>query len=253
MGYSRYSKVLLKISGEALRGELSPGDLGSGSLSSIHSGSNGPFSENSLRLLQLHLATAHHHQVQVALVVGGGNFWRGTFSEAIHRATSDQMGMLATVANGLYIQDYLTHQGILATLFVPENVSGFGQRYHRDSVKYSLNQGHIAILSGGTGSPYFTTDTGAVLRALELECDCVVKATKVKGIYNHDPLQNPDAQFLPRLTFDDVLQNRYAVMDSVAFDLAASHKLPISVFSFYNESGFLQVLENIPDTHTCVQ
>lgn len=213
---SRYRRVLLKLSGEAL---CPPGGFG--------------IDPNALDGLARQLAGLHEMQVQTAVVVGGGNFFRGkdlAQANYVARTTADAMGMLATVMNALALADALHGQGASARVQSAVPTPGFCEPYIRARADRQLSQGRIVILAGGTGSPFFTTDTCAALRACELGADVLLKATKVDGVFDADPVTNPHARKFDRLTYAEVLARRLGVMDLAAISLCMESHIPVIVF-----------------------
>lgn len=208
-------RVLLKLSGEALGGEQ-----GTGLEPSILSALTGEVSG----LLDA--------GVEVAIVLGGGNLFRGAaLSDAgMDRVVGDRMGMLATVMNGLAMADFLGRSGINAKVFSAFAMAGIAPGYNRDEVATHLAAGGVAVLAGGTGNPFFTTDTAACLRGIELGVDAVLKATKVDGVYDKDPMRHQDAQKFDRISYDEVLARGLGVMDLTAIVLCQEHNMPIVVF-----------------------
>lgn len=218
-------RILLKISGEALAG-----DLGFGIDPRI-------LSELCASILEV-----QSHGVETALVIGGGNIFRGAALQqaGFDRVTGDQMGMLATVMNGLAVREELKRQGGRAVLMSAYGIPSMTTQYAASLGREILSSGATLIASGGTGSPFFTTDTGAVLRAIELQCSEVLKATKVDGIYSADPVKDPSATRFDRLTFNEVIEKRLKVMDLTAFALASDHHMPIRVFSMKEEGALVR-------------
>jgi uridylate kinase len=210
-----YRRVLLKLSGEALQG-VSPG---------VH--------PEKLAEVSARLAKAVRTGVQIGLVIGGGNIIRGVdfVSSQINRVTADQMGMLATLINGLALRDALQKQSIPVKLMSAFSVAGTADLYHRYSAIEALEQGHLVIFAGGTGNPLFTTDSAAALRAVEIQADVLIKATKVNGVFDADPLKHPDAKYYPRLTYHEVLEQRLGVMDLSAIILCQEHQMPLRVLN----------------------
>lgn len=209
-------RILLKISGEALGG-----DDGFGVNPQI------------LKQTVEQIVEIHKANVQVALVVGGGNLFRGSELQkaGLDRVVGDQMGMLATIMNALALKDQFSRFGVDAIVMSAYGVNSITTQYQALLARSMLEQNSVLILAGGTGSPFFTTDTTAVLRAIELNCDEVLKATKVDGIYSCDPNKDPNAKRFDKLSYADVLKNEYEVMDLTAFALARDHKMPIRVFN----------------------
>jgi uridylate kinase len=221
MAKPRYKRVLVKVSGEAL--------LGSESL-----GLHAP----TLTRIAADLVQARKLGVEMAVVIGGGNLVRGAMlaETGIERATADAMGMLGTVMNALALEDALKKQGATVRTFSAIPMSSICEPYSHERALEHLEGGHIVMLAGGTGNPYFTTDTTAALRAAELRCEAIFKATNVDGVYDSDPKQNRDAKRFDQLTHDEALKRDLKVMDASAFALAREAKLPIIVFSI-RESG----------------
>lgn len=212
-----------------------------------------PFSNVLLDLLLRHvrciLDTCH-----IAIVIGGGNFWRGTNSQGdpiLKRTSSDQMGMLATIMNGIVLRDFFEYHRVPCILYSSMEINGVVHAFDGAIARKEI-ENKLVVLAGGTGSAYFTTDTCAVVRALELECDAVIKMTKVPGIYTKDPKKYEDARFLPRLSFDDVSVNRYSVMDQSAFVLAKEHQLPIYVTCFFDKNALHNIVTNQAGAYSIV-
>ncbi len=177
--------------------------------------------------------------VQLGLVVGGGNFFRGAGAQAMERATADYVGMLATVMNALFLQEALERSEAPAAVLSALPVAGVVERYSRRAALAHLDCGRIVIFAAGTGSPYFSTDTAASLRALEIHADILLKATKVDGVYSRDPVRYPDAVRYDVLSYDQVLEQRLGVMDATAIALCRDQGLPVRVFNI-NKPGSLE-------------
>jgi uridylate kinase len=214
-------RVLLKISGEALAGEQGHG---------IHF--------PTLEKVSLEIAAAMDCGVQLAIVVGGGNIWRGGSSAAfyIEEPTAHYMGMMATIINGLAFQGALERVGVDTRVQTAIHMEEIAEPYIRRRAMRHIQKGRVVIFAGGTGNPYFTTDTAAALRAIEIEAEIVYKATKVDGIFSADPLKDPNAIRYSELTYKEVLNKGLRVMDSTAVSLCMENKLPISVFDM-NQPG----------------
>ncbi len=227
-------RILLKISGEALKKN------------------DHPLATELLDLLVEHTRYCQRESIQLAIVIGGGNFWRGAQNAMIDRSTSDSVGMLATVMNGLVITRYLESHGIEASVWGAFEIVSLVPAFSKVDVLKDLAQGKVTVLVGGTGSPYFTTDSCAVLRALELECDLVLKATKVKGIYDQDPTKHPEARLLKRLSFKEAEHQKLGVMDQTAFTLASEHRMPMAVFSFYQPDIWPSILNQTDGDYSLV-
>lgn len=212
----KYNRILLKLSGEALMGEGSFG-----------------ISPEMIKLVAREIKTVHEQNVQLALVIGAGNIFRGVAGAAtgMDRAAADNMGMLATVINSLAVQDGLEQEGIPTRVMSAITMQSVCEPYIRRRAVRHLEKGRVVICAAGTGNPYFTTDTAAVLRALEIEAKVIMKATRVDGVYDKDPEKNPDAVRFDHLDYNQVLQQNLRVMDASAISLAREEKLPILVFN----------------------
>jgi uridylate kinase len=224
----KYRRIVLKLSGEALCGR----DGGFGIDGTV------------IRDTATELAEVHALGVQVGIVVGGGNIFRGLkgASAGMDRAQGDYMGMLATVINGLAMQDALEKVGVPTRVMTAIEIRQVAEPYIRRRAIRHLEKGRMVILAAGTGNPYFSTDTAAALRAMEIHADCLCKATKVEGIYQRDPLQDPDAQMYPRMTFDRFLAERIGVMDSTAVTLCRDNEMPIRVFKMATRGNIKRVI-----------
>jgi uridylate kinase len=222
-----YRRVLLKISGEALMG-----DQGFG----LHP----PTVERVAR----EVAQVHEQGVELCLVIGGGNIFRGLSGSAqgMERATADYMGMLATVMNALAMQGALESLGIHTRVISAIPMDTVCEPYIRRRAVRHLEKGRVCIFAAGTGNPYFTTDTAATLRAMEMGCAAIFKGTQVDGVYDSDPKHNPDAQRFEHVSYDEVLQRNLKVMDASAIALARDNKLPIIVYSLVEDGAFAGVL-----------
>jgi uridylate kinase len=210
-----YNRVVLKLSGESLQGPLGSG---------IHA--------ETVARIAGELKEIGDLGVQIAIMVGGGNIFRGTRQKslAIDRATADYMGMLATVINGLALQDALEKQGADTRLLSAIEMRQIAEPFIRRRAARHLEKGRIIIFAAGTGNPYFSTDTAAALRAMEMKAQVIVKATRVDGVYDADPEKVPGAKRFERISYRDVLQRGLAVMDSTAISLCMENKMPIIVF-----------------------
>jgi uridylate kinase len=217
-------RVLLKLSGESL----------SDNFSSI--------SENSLlRIIGEIKSVVGKGNVQLAIVIGAGNIWRGG-GKFIERVTADKMGMLATVMNSLALNDSLVKVGVKSVVFSANGVSGFVEKFNREkSVRY-LEKGYVVVFAGGTGNPFFTTDTASALRAAEIKADVLLKATQIDGVYNVDPKKDKNAVKYDVLTFKEAFDKRLAIMDAEAFSLCMHAGIPITVFDFYKDGNLQKVL-----------
>lgn len=182
--------------------------------------------------------------VEVGVVIGGGNIFRGVAPAAsgMDRATADYMGMLATVMNALALQDAMKHAGIPARVQSALNIEAVAEPYIRGKAIRYLEEGRVVIFGAGTGNPFFTTDTAAALRGMEIDAEIVLKATKVDGIYTDDPKKNPDAKRYETVTFDEAIQKNLKVMDATALTLCRDQKMPISVFSIFKPGALKRVV-----------
>lgn len=222
-----YKRVLLKLSGEALMG-----DQGFG------------IDPDILREIAQEIKEIHDLGAEVAAVIGGGNIFRGTtaVNYGVDRVTADYMGMLATVMNGLALQGALEKEGVLTRLQTAIEMHQVAEPYIRRRAIRHLEKGRVVIFAGGNGNPFFTTDTTASLRAAEIGAEVILKATKVDGVYNADPMIDKDAVMFPRLTYLDVLQQGLKVMDSTAISLCMDNQLPIVVFNLTVKGNIKRVL-----------
>ncbi len=223
-----YSRALLKVSGEALAG-----DKGSG------------LDYQVVETLADEIKEVHALGVQLCLVVGGGNIIRGATAsrEGLDRVSADYMGMLATVINALALQDVLEKIGVNTRVMTAIRMESLAEPYIRRRAIRHLEKGRLIIFAGGTGNPFFSTDTAGVLRALEVEADVILKATNVDGIYTSDPRKDPTATFIPELSFQEAIVKNYAVMDANAFGLCKANQLPIVVFNINEPGAIARVLQ----------
>ena len=190
------------------------------------------------------VVSVHHMGVEVCLVIGGGNFFRGVSTQAAHieRTSADYMGMLATVMNALAVRSVLEHRGIQARVQSAIPMSPVCEPFSRARAVKHLSKGRIVIFAAGTGNPYFTTDTAATLRAVEMNCDVLLKGTQVDGVYAADPKTDPDAERFDSLSYQEVLARDLRVMDATAIALAKENHIPILVFSIHNPGSFAEVV-----------
>jgi uridylate kinase len=223
----RWSRILLKLSGEAFAGER---DFG--------------FEPTTVKKIAHEVADTHNAGVEVAIVVGGGNIMRGAVAaeSGMERVAADSIGMLATVQNALALQDALEKIGVNTRVQTAIAMSTLAEPFIRRRAIRHLEKRRVVILAAGTGNPYFSTDTAAALRALEIKADAVLKATNVDGIYDKDPKRFPDAHRFTRLDYDYCIENRLGVMDMTAFTLCEENDLPIVVFSLAGEGNIRRVV-----------
>jgi len=236
MSAPRHQRVLLKLSGEALMGDDAYG-----------------INRSTIVRMTEEVRDVANLGVELAIVIGGGNIFRGVApgAQGMDRATADYMGMMATVMNALALQDALKHLGVDARVQSALNIEQVVEPYIRPKALRYLEEGKVVIFAAGTGNPFFTTDTAAALRGAEMGVQIVLKATKVDGIYSADPNKDPSAQRYSRISFDEVIARRLEVMDATAFALCRDQKLPIRVFSI-NKGGALARAINGDDEGTLV-
>src|SRR5258707_7644043 len=223
----KYSRILLKLSGEALGGQSGIG-----------------ISPEAVQDMARQIREVREMGVEVVIVVGGGNIFRGLqgSERGIERATGDYMGMLATVINALALQDALEKKGVATRVQSAINMSQVAEPFIRRRAVRHLEKGRVVIFGGGTGNPYFSTDTTAALRANEIGAEVILKATKVDGIYDSDPKKNPKAKRFSQITYLEALQKQLKVMDSTAFSLCMDTKMPIIVFDLFRPQNFKPVV-----------
>lgn len=224
----KYDRVLLKISGE-----LFGDDNG-------HGINFEAYEKIAKDIINIREKT----KVELALVVGGGNIFRGRYkAEHVDEATADYMGMMATIINGMGLQEALERLGAPTRMMTAIEIKAVAEPYIRRKAMKHLSRGRIVIFTAGTGNPFFTTDSGAALRAAELNCDVILKATNVDGIYSSDPNKNPDAKLLTKITYQEAIEKNLEVMDATAFALCKRQKIPIVVFNIEKLDDIDQILE----------
>jgi len=224
---AKYRRILLKLSGEALGGE---GALG--------------ICPEAIHEMARQVREVRELGIEVVIVVGGGNIFRGLqgSERGIERVTGDYMGMLGTVINALALQDALEKQGVETRVQSAIAMEEVAEPFIRRRAVRHLEKGRVVIFGGGTGNPYFSTDTTAALRANEMDCDVILKATKVDGVYDSDPKKNPKAKRYSRVSYIDALQQQLKVMDSTAFSLCMDNEMPIIVFNFFEPGNLARVV-----------
>ena len=222
-----YRRVLLKLSGEALMGDLDYG-----------------IEPTVIQRMAAEIAAVREKGVEIAIVIGGGNIFRGAglARAGMDRVTGDYMGMLATVMNALAIQDALESQGVFARVMSALQIHEVCEDYIRRRAVRHLEKGRVVILAAGTGNPFFTTDTAASLRAIEIGADVLLKATKVDGVYDADPVRNPDASRYDTVSFDKVLADKLKVMDATAIVMCRDNDLPLRVFDLTRANAIVQAM-----------
>jgi uridylate kinase len=231
-GDKKYKRILLKLSGEALTGSESFG-----------------IDPRILDQMALEIGQLVGIGVQVGLVVGGGNLFRGAALQTagLDRVTGDHMGMLATVMNALALRDALERSNIATQVMSSIPMSGVVDHYDRRKALRALSNGDVVIFAAGTGNPFFTTDSSACLRGIEVEAELVLKATKVDGVYTADPVKDPDAVKFDRLTYDEVLDKKLEVMDLTAICLCRDHDMPVRVFEMEKQGALLNIVRGGDD------
>jgi len=227
MGDLKYKRILLKLSGEAFMGD-----------------SAGGIDSNTVLRLAEEVRQLCNIGVEVGLVIGGGNILRGSevTSDTLNRVTSDHMGMLATVINALAMQDSLESLGQDVRVMSALQINQVCESFKRRRAIRHFEKGRVVIFAAGTGNPFFTTDSAASLRGIEVEADILIKATKVDGIYSDDPKKNPGATFYPRISFDEAIDQRLNVMDATALVLCRDHKLPLRVVNIFDKGAIKRLV-----------
>ena len=218
-------RVLLKLSGEALAGEQKRG-----------------FDEATVTEVAKQIKTIVDEGLQVGIVIGGGNFWRGRTSGAMDRSKADQIGMLATIMNCIYVSDICRYVGLKTEVFTPFVCGAFTTLYSKDAVEESFAEGKVVFFAGGTGHPYFSTDTATVLRAVEIGADAILLAKAVDGIYDSDPKVNPDAKKYDEISIDEVVAKKLAAMDLTASIMWMEQKMPMLVFGLDEKDSIVNTV-----------
>ena len=219
----KYNRVLLKLSGEALAGEK-------------HTG----FNEATCLEVGKQVKTLVEQGVQVAIVIGGGNFWRGRTSETIDRVKADQIGMLATVMNCIYVSDIFRYLGLNTKVYTPFACGGMTTLFSKDDAVKELQNGTVVFCAGGTGHPYFSTDSATSLRAIELECDIILMAKAIDGVYDSDPKTNPNAKKFDTLAVSEIVDKKLGVIDLTSAVLCLENKMPLLIFSLNEENSIVE-------------
>ena len=216
-------RVLLKLSGEALAGDKKTG-----------------FDEATVTAGAKQVKKIVDEGIQTAIVIGGGNFWRGRSSGAIERTHADQIGMLATVMNCIYTSEIFRSQGMKTVIMTPFQIGAFTELFSKDKAVEALQEGKVVFFAGGTGHPYFSTDTGVVLRAVEMEADEILLAKAVDGVYDSDPRNNPDAKRFDEISIDDVVAKGLGVVDGAAAVIAKENRMPMLVFGLAGTDSIIR-------------
>ena len=220
-----YKRVLLKLSGEAMAGEQKTG---------INANVVDDICSKVVKLVEM--------GIQVGIVTGGGNFWRGRTSENMERTKADQIGMLATVMNCIYVSDMFRHVGMKTKVYTPFTCGAFTERFSKDDAVKNLEEGVVTFFAGGTGHPYFSTDTGAVLRAIEIEADAMLLAKAIDGIYDSDPKVNPAAVKYDEISIQEVIDQKLAAVDLTASILCLENKMPMLVFGLNEPNSIVETM-----------
>ncbi|MEO8607748.1 MAG: UMP kinase [Chloroflexota bacterium] len=233
-----YKRIVLKLSGEALAG---PQGMG--------------IDPTSAAIIANKIKQIHDLGIQIAVVMGAGNLWRGSIGvqRGMEQSTADHMGMIGTVMNGLALQDALERAGVETRVQTAVQMNAVAEPYIRLRAIRHMEKGRIVVITGGTGNPYFTTDTAAALRAMEIDANIVIKATKVNGVYSADPKKDPTATRFDVLSYDQVLTNKYEVMDMTAFTLCREHGMPILVVDFWAENDLYAAVQGNHDVGTLIR
>lgn len=218
-------RILLKLSGEALAGDKKTG-----------------FDEATVREVALQVKQLTDQGIQVGIVTGGGNFWRGRTSENIDRTKADQIGMLATVMNCIYVSEIFRSVGMKTAILTPFECGSFTKLFSKDRANKYFEHGMVVFFAGGTGHPYFSTDTGVVLRAIEVDAEVILLAKSIDGVYDSDPKQNPDAKKYDEVTIDEVIEKNLQVVDMTASILARDNKMPMWVFGLNEENSIVNTM-----------
>ena len=221
-------RVLLKLSGEALAGEKKTG-----------------FDEATCVAVAKQVKQLVDKNIEVGIVIGGGNFWRGRTSENIDRTKADQIGMLATVMNCIYVSEIFRSVGIKTSVLTPFECGSFTKLFSKDRANKYFEKGMVVFFAGGTGHPYFSTDTATVLRAVEIEADVILSAKSIDGVYDSDPAVNPDAKKFDEISIDDVVNNRLGVIDLAAAVLCMENHMPMMIFGLNEEDSIVNTVNGV--------
>ncbi len=219
-------RIMLKLSGEALAGEKKQG-----------------FDEATVRGVVLQMKELAQEGLQIGVVIGGGNFWRGRTSENMDRTKADQIGMLATVMNCIYVSEICRSEGLGTEIFTPFACSTFTSLFSKDAAVEAMEAGKVVFFAGGTGHPYFSTDTGVLLRAIEVEAEVILLAKAIDGVYDDDPKKNPDARKYDEVTIDEVVEKNLQVVDMTASILARDNRMPMWVFGLNEENSIVNTVK----------
>ena len=219
-------RVLLKLSGEALAGDKKTG-----------------FDDETIREVALQVKQLIDEGIQVGIVIGGGNFWRGRSSESIDRTKADQIGMLATVMNCIYVSEIFRSVGMMTNVLTPFECGSFTKLFSKDRANKYFAKNMVVFFAGGTGHPYFSTDTGVVLRAVEVDADVILLAKAVDGVYDSDPRTNPDARKYDEISIEEVIEKNLLVVDLTASILARDNRMPMWVFALNEKDSIVNAIK----------
>ena len=218
----KYKRILLKLSGEALAGDKKTG-----------------FDEETVRKVALQVKELTEKGTEVGIVIGGGNFWRGRTSENIDRVKADQIGMLATIMNCIYVSEIFRSEGMMTNILTPFECGSFTKLFSKDRANKYFAKGMVVFFAGGTGHPYFSTDTGVALRAIEVEADYILLAKAIDGVYDSDPAKNPNAKRYDEISIDEVIAQNLQVVDMTASIMVRDNKIPMRVFALQEEKSIV--------------
>ena len=219
-------RILLKLSGEALAGDKKTG-----------------FDEETVKEVASQVKELTDAGLQLGIVIGGGNFWRGRSSENIDRTKADQIGMLATVMNCIYVSEIFRSAGMMTNILTPFECGSFTKIFSKDRANKYFEKGMVVFFAGGTGHPYFSTDTGVVLRAVEVEADVILLAKSIDGVYDDDPAKNPNAKKFDVITSEDIVKKNLKVIDTSAAALCFERKIPVVIFGLNEENSIMRAVK----------
>lgn len=220
-------RILLKLSGEAMAGDKKTG-----------------FDEPTVKRVAGQVKKLTEDGTEVGIVIGGGNFWRGRSSESIDRTKADQIGMLATVMNCIYVSEIFRTEGMMTSILTPFEVGSMTKLFSKDRANKYFSKGQVVFFAGGTGHPYFSTDTGVILRAIEVEADVILLAKAIDGVYDSDPKTNPDAKKYDELSIDEVVEKKLQVIDLTASMMALQNRVPMIVFGLDEKDSIIRAVRD---------
>lgn len=231
----KLKRIMLKLSGEALAKE------------------EGGFDEDEIKRIASQVKTLHDSGVEIGIVIGGGNFWRGRTGVEIDRTKSDTIGMLATVMNCIYVSEHFRYAGLKTAILTPFVCGSFTELFSKDRANELFESGHVIFFAGGTGHPYFSTDMAMALRAVEIGADCILAAKNVDGVYDSDPAKNPDAKKYDKLSINEVVEKQLGVIDLTASIMIMENKIPMRLFALKKENSIVAAIgENFTGTEITV-